>query len=419
MTDFSGFYKLSISERQKKIQHHATLTEDEISILCDMGSLKPEIADRMVENVIGAIHLPLGVATNFKINGKEIAIPMALEEPSVIAAASRAAKQTLPKGFKAETDEPIMTGQVQLVNVPDIHRAIANLEKNKTEVQKIANEFMKPHAKWGGNVRDVRFRPLSNGEKQMIVCEFDIFVGDAMGANMVNTTMEGVAPTLAILSEGKTRLRILTNLAMRRKVRASATWKKDVIGADVIDGVMDAYEFAEADIYRCATHNKGIMNGIDAVVIATGNDWRAVEAGAHAYASMGQYHSLTRYERTDDGDLFGSIELPLAVATVGGAVNSSPTAKIALKVMHAKSSHDLASACACVGLANNFAALSALSTVGIQEGHMKLHAKNIAVIAGALTAEEIDQVSEDLISKKSFSSESAKEILARIRNKMK
>ncbi len=419
MADFSGFYKLTVAERQKIIKAHAGLTDAELAALNDMGALKPELADRMVENVIGAIHLPLGLATNFRINGKDMVIPMALEEPSVIAAACRAAKLCLPEGFRAEADEPVMTGQVQLMDVPDLELALRNLDTNRHEILKIAGEYMKPHKRWGGKVLDFHSRALQSEKGAILLVEFDINVSDAMGANMVNTTLEGVAPTLATLSGGKTCLRIITNLAVKRKVRASALWKKGAIGEDVVEGILNGYALARADIYRCATHNKGIMNGIDAVVLATGNDWRAVEAGAHAYASMGEYHPLTRYEKNEKGDLLGSIELPMAVATVGGAVNSSPTAKIALKIAGIKTSQELAMACACVGLANNFAALAALGTVGIQAGHMKLHAKNVAVIAGAQTPEEIDAVAAELAEKKNFGSDFAKEILDRIRQAKK
>jgi hydroxymethylglutaryl-CoA reductase len=416
MSDFSGFYKLTVAQRQKRIMEHAGLSEQEMAALNDMGALKSELADRMVENVIGAIHLPLGLATNFRINGKDMVIPMALEEPSVIAAACKAAKLCLPEGFKAEADEPVMTGQVQLMGVPDMELAIRNLGANRHEIMKIAAEYMKPHERWGGKALAFHTRTIRSERGDILLVEFDISVSDAMGANMVNTTLEGVAPTLATLTGGRVCLRIITNLAVKRKVRASAVWKADSIGKDAVEGILDGYELARADIYRCSTHNKGIMNGIDAVVLATGNDWRAVEAGAHAYAAMGEYHPLTRYEKTEKGDLLGSIELPMAVATVGGAVNSSPTAKIALKIAGIKTSRELAMACACVGLANNFSALAALSTVGIQAGHMKLHAKNVAVIAGAQTPEEIDAVAAELAEKKNFGSDFAKQVLERMRS---
>lgn len=412
MDEFSGFYKLSIDERLKKIKESKGLTNEDVKLLTDTGALQLERADKMVENVIGAIHLPLGVATNFVINGTYTLIPMAVEEPSVIAAACKAAKQTLPEGFKADADDSIMVGQIQLVNVPDIEQAQKNLETNKSEIMKVASEFMRPHSKYGAGVLDFKSRPI---RENMLVVEFDVNVSDAMGANMINTLLEGVAPTITLLTEGKVRLRILSNLAVKRKTRATALWRKEVVGEEVVDGVLDGYEFARADIYRCATHNKGIMNGIDALMLATGNDWRAVEAGAHSYAAMGEYHPLTSYEKTEHGDLIGRIELPLVAGTVGGAVNSSPTARIALKMMDVKSYKGLAEAAACVGLANNFAALAALGTSGIQKGHMKLHARNIAILAGATTPEEIDAVAQKLTEKKDFSSEYAKKVLEELR----
>jgi len=414
MDNFSGFYKIDAKERIEKIKKYANLTDEEVEALKNTGALDLERADRMVENVIGAIHLPLGLATHFTINGKEMVIPMAVEEPSVIAAACKAAKQTLPKGFVANADEPIMMGQIQLVDVPDIGKAKKKLDEKRDEIIKVANEYMTPHAKWGAKVIDFNMRNIGK-HKHMLLVEFDINVSDAMGANMVNTTLEGVAPTVASYAGGKVRLRIITNLAVKRKVTATAIWKKNVIGEEVIQGVLDGYELAKADVYRCSTHNKGIMNGIDAVILATGNDWRAVEAGAHTFASLDGYHPLTHYEKTHDGDLLGKIELPLVAATVGGAINTSPTARIALKIMGVKNSQELAMAAACVGLANNFAALAALSTTGIQHGHMKLHAKNIAVLAGANNPDEIDKVADKLAESKNFNTDYAKQILEGIR----
>jgi len=414
MSEFSGFYKLSPEERLRKVKEYANLTDEEASVLAEEGSLKIATADKMIENVIGTIHLPLALATNFRINGKEYAIPMAVEEPSVVAAACRAAKQTLPEGFKADADDSIMIGQLQITDVEDTNLAIKNLEKNKGEVLKQAAQFMKPHEKYGCGVKDMEWRAFQTDAGPMIIVNFFINVGDAQGANMVNTTVEGVTPFVVPLTGGKARLRIVSNLADKRKVRASALWKKDVIGEDVIKGVLQGYEFAKADIYRCATHNKGIMNGIDAVILAAGNDWRSVEAGAHCFASLGEYHPLTRYERNENGDLVGSIELPMAVATVGPAISTNPTSRIALKILGAKSSREFAMAVACVGLANNFAALSALATEGIQKGHMKLHARNIAAFAGA-TNQEIDAVAAKLSEEKRFTVERAKEIIEELR----
>lgn len=408
--ELSGFYKLKPEDRLKKVKAIAGLADAEAAALADTGALKIEVADKNVENVIGAVHLPLGIATHFKINGKDVLIPMAVEEPSVIAGACRAAKQALPDGFKAEADESIMIGQIQIVGVPNANVALKNLDINRKEIMKAASEFMKPHEKYGCGVRGFEAKTLETDRGEMVIVDFQIAVGDAQGANMVNTTLEGVASEIAQLTGGEIRLRIVSNLAVKRKARASAVWKKDIVGQDTIEGVLDAYEFARTDVYRCATHNKGIMNGISAVAVATGNDWRSVEAGAHSYAALGQYHPLTKFYKNEKGDLVGSIELPLALATVGPAVNSSPTAKIALKIAGVKSSRELAMMMACVGLASNFAAISALSTVGIQKGHMKLHARNIASYAGA-TSKDIDVVASKLAGEKNFTIERATEIL--------
>jgi len=416
MALYSGFHKLTLEERIKFLMQHVGLEANEAQALLNSGSLDMQVADRWIENVVGSIHLPLGLATNFKINGHELMVPMAIEEPSVVAAACRAAKQTLPDGFKADADDPVMIGQIQLIDVPDIKSAIKKIETNKKEILGVADTFVSSHlGKFGGGVRDLAIKVVTTNRQKLLVIEFYVDVRDAMGANMINTLLEGITPTIVGYTGGKNRLRIISNLATKRKVRASAIWKKEVVGEEIIDGVLDAYEFANADIYRCCTHNKGIMNGIDAVVLATGNDWRAVEAGAHAYASIKGYHSLTTYKKTEKGDLEGSIELPLAVATVGGAVNTSPTAKIALKIMGVKTSQELAMVCACVGLANNFAALSALATVGIQQGHMKLHARNVAIRAGAESTEEIDLVAAKLSEEKDFTTDKARSILERFR----
>ena len=416
MTDLSGFYKLSVADRLKRIKELTNLTDQEISILSNSGALSLEQADKTVENVIGAVHLPLGIATNFIINGKEIPIPIAVEEPSVIAAACKGAKQTLPVGFKADADESIMIGQIQIVQIPNIKQAKKDLTAKRADLLAKATDAMQPHIKYGCEVRDLESRIIKTARGDMLIVEFHICVGDAKGANMINSTIEHVSPMIANLTGGKVRLRILSNLAVHRKVRASAIWKKEIVGEEVIEGVLDAYEFAKNDPFRCATHNKGIMNGIDPVVVATGNDWRSSEASAHSFAAIDGYHSLTKYHKNKSGDLVGEIELPLAVATVGPAVNSSPTAKIALKIMGIKTSRELAMIMACVGLSNNFAAMAALSTVGIQQGHMKLHARSVAVQAGA-TSEECEKVAEILSKEKNFTMDRAKEVIAAIRKK--
>jgi len=415
MGKFSGFYKLSPEERLRLVRDERSLTGDEVKALVDSGALEIDKADKTIENVIGAVHIPLGIATNFVINGKEMLVPMAVEEPSVVAAACRAAKQALPEGFKAEAEDSVMIGQVQVTKVKDAATAMKNIDANKKEILNKASEFMKHVEQYGCGVNDFEAKELHTDRGAMILLNFQINVGNAQGANMVNTTLEGVAPIIEKLTEGTVKLRIVSNLADKRKAKATAVWKKDAVSKEVIEGVLDAYEFAKADIHRCATHNKGIMNGIDAVAMATGNDWRSVEAGAHSFAAIGKYQPLTHYYKNENGDLVGRIELPLAVATVGPAISSSPTASVALKIMDVKSSQELAMAMACVGLANNFAALSALGTVGIQKGHMKLHARNIASYAGAESHEEIEKVADTLTEKKDFSVEYAKKVLERLR----
>ena len=419
----SGLYKLGPEERLRIIQQHAKLSDEEAALLKNTGALDLPRADRMIENVIGAIHLPLGVATSFKINGKEMLVPMAIEEPSVLAAANKAAKLCLPDGFTAKTDEPIMRGQIQIMRPNE--NALELLKKNHAELFAIAKSYAKSIEPFGGGLKELKFRELDSKRGKMIIAEMFVDVRDAMGANTINSMAEGLAPSIKQLIGGDIRLRIISNLATERKAHATATWKKEKINGalgnaaeavDAVEAILDAYELAKVDPYRCATHNKGIMNGIDAVAIATGNDWRAVEAGAHSYASLNGYHSLTHYEKDKNGNLVGNIELPLAVATVGGAVNTSPTAKIAIKIAGVKTAQELAMMMACVGLANNFAALYALSTTGIQQGHMKLHAKNLAVIAGATTAEEIEKIVEMLVQKKEYTVPMAKEALGMIRH---
>ncbi|MEM4335898.1 MAG: hydroxymethylglutaryl-CoA reductase, degradative [Candidatus Anstonellales archaeon] len=413
--ELSGFYKLSVEERMTKIKEDAGLSDEEVRVLTNSGALSLEIADRMVENVIGVGHLPIGIATHFKINGRETLVPMEIEEPSVIAAASNAAKLCLPEGFTAKADEPIMIGQVQFIRVKNAKESVKRIQREKKKIIAAASEFTKQIEKYGGGVKNVYAKNFRTKRGEMIVVYFDIDVRDAMGANTINTALEGVSPFLAEYINGEYKLRILSNLAVKRKAYAEAVWKKENVGKEVVEGVLDAYEFAKADIFRTATHNKGIMNGIDAVALATGQDWRAVEAGAHAYAALNGYKPLTHYEKNKNGDLVGRIELPLAVGTVGGAINTSPTAKICLKILGVKSAKELAMVMACVGLANNFAALRALSTEGIQKGHMKLHARNLAIIAGAKTPDEIDAVAKALAEKNEYSVEAAKKVLERIR----
>ncbi len=417
MTEFSGFYKLSVEERIARIKEYAQLSEAELIVLKNTGALKLDVANRMAENVISATHLPLGLGTNFKINGKEYVVPMAVEESSVIAAASHGAKLSLPLGFEAHADEPIMIGQVQIVGLKNAGDVAVKLESKKTEIEKIARELTKNMEMRGGGFRRFYTRAIKTERGEMLIAYFEIDVRDSMGANTINTMLEGIAPSLReYAEEGQIRLRIVSNFADKRKARARAIWKKETIGEEAIEGILDAYTFAKTDIYRATTHNKGIMNGIDALAIATGNDWRAIEAGAHAYAlRSGKYQPLTHYEKNKEGNLVGMIELPIALGIVGGSINSNSIAKIALKILNVKNATELAMVAVCIGLANNFAALKALSTEGIQKGHMKLHARNLAVIVGASTDKEIDEIALALERRGTYTADCARDILKEIR----
>lgn len=416
-----GFYNLSWEERLNIIKEFAQLTDEEINLLRCTSGLDFEIANRMIENVIGVYELPLGIATNFLINGKDYLIPMAIEEPSVVAAASHAAKIARAKGgFFTTSSDPIMIGQIQLVDVADPHAAKHRIMEHRDEIIKIANEQDPILVSLGGGCRDVNVRVLETRRGPMVIVHILVDVKDAMGANAVNTMCEKIAPYIEEWGKGKVYLRILSNLATYRIARAWAVFDKELVGGEeAVEGILAAYEFAECDPYRAATHNKGIMNGIDAVVIATGNDWRAVEAGAHAFAAMkGHYGSLTKWERNVEGDLVGSIEIPMAVGVVGGATKTHPKAQIARKILGVKNAKELAEVLAAVGLAQNFAALRALATEGIQRGHMELHARNIAIMAGA-KGNEIDIVVNEMIKMKTIRLDKAKEILERLRGSEK
>jgi hydroxymethylglutaryl-CoA reductase len=427
---FSGFYRLSIDERLLLLKEACNLTDDDIALLRREGTLSINTANHMIENVVGTHALPLGIATNFFINGREYIIPFAIEEPSVVAAASYAAKLARPSGgFIAESDAPIMIGQIQLVDVQSLEDAQQRIAEKKSEIINYANTVEpKVMVKFGGGLRDIETRVIETPRGKMLIVHLLVDCRDAMGANAVNTLAETLAPKFAELSGGKVRLRIISNLSVHRKARARAVWKKEVLeestkgtmkGEEVVDAILDAWAFAAADHYRAATHNKGIMNGIDAVVVATGNDWRAVEAGAHAFAAIdGKYKPLTTYYKDKNGDLVGEIELPIAVGIVGGATNTNPTAKIAFKLLNVKSAQELAEVLAAVGLAQNFAALRALTTEGIQKGHLELHAANFAIMAGA-TGELIDKIAAKMIEEKNISYERAKVMLEEMKKDLK
>jgi len=419
-SEISGFYKRSAQDRWKIVQEFGGLSDEEVRTLGGTGALKFDQVDRMIENVIGTMPVPLGVAMNFRVNGRDYLVPMAIEEPSVVAAASNAAKMARAKGgFTASTSGPVMIGQIQLVHVPDPHSARLAILHARDEILRRANEKDPILVKLGGGAKDVETRVISTGRGPMVITHLIVDCRDAMGANAVNTMAEAVAPHLEEITGGRVYLRIISNLAVRRLARARAVFAKDAIGGpEVVEGILEAFAFADADPFRCATHNKGIMNGIDAVVLATGNDFRAIEAGAHSYAAWksGGYRSLTTWERNADGDLVGTIELPMAVGLVGGATAVHPTAKACVKLLGVKSAQELAEVIASVGLAQNFAALRALATEGIQRGHMGLHARNIAATVGAV-GDEIDRVAEALVKEGKVRMDRAKEILDDIRRR--
>ncbi|MDW8084565.1 MAG: hydroxymethylglutaryl-CoA reductase, degradative [Candidatus Caldarchaeum sp.] len=411
-----SFYTLRPEERLQLVAEFASLTDEERKVILG-GGLDLATASRMIENVVGIFPLPLGIATNFLINGVDYLVPMAVEEPSVVAAASNAAKMARDGGgiFSFQGSQ-LMIGQVQLVDVPNPYAAKMEILRSKDEILAKANEKDPVLVNLGGGAKDVEARVLETSLGPMVVVHLIVDVRDAMGANAVNTMCEAVAPYLARLSGGKFRLRIISNLADRRIARAyTRVPAESVGGVEVAKGIVEAYHFAKADPYRAATHNKGIMNGIDAVAIATGNDWRALEAGAHAYAARnGRYEPLTVWEQMPDGDLHGVIELPIAVGIVGGAVKTNPVARTCLKILGVKTARELAEVMAAVGLVQNLAALRALAAEGIQAGHMSLHAKNIAVMAGAV-GDEIDLVAEEMVRQKTIRVDKAQEILAEVR----
>ena len=411
-----GFYKLSPEERLAKVKEITGMDDEDAKMIFN-GDVDIDLLDKMIENVIGKFPLPLGIATNFMINGKDYLIPMAIEEPSVVAAASNAAKMARVKGgFHTSMTDPIMIAQIQLTGVKDPWSAKMKILEHKEEIMRMCDERDSILVKFGGGARDVQVRVIDSDSGPMVITHLLVDTRDAMGANAVNTMAEYVAPFIEKLTGGKVYLRILSNLAVFRLARARAVWDKEAIGGeDVVDGVIRAYHFAKADPYRCSTHNKGVMNGISAVVIATGNDFRAVEAGVHSYAAItGKYQPITHWEKDENGDLVGTIEVPMAVGLVGGATKVHPTARANVKILGVKTASELAQVIASVGLAQNFGALRALATEGIQRGHMELHARNVAATAGA-KGDEVDKVAERMVEEKNIKVDRAKEILAEIR----
>ncbi|MCL7393979.1 MAG: hydroxymethylglutaryl-CoA reductase, degradative [Thaumarchaeota archaeon] len=412
-----GFYKLTVEERLRIVAEFAGLSEEEVELLRRYAALDRDTANRMIENVIGTFQLPLGIAVNFLINGRDYMVPMVIEEPSVVAAASNAARMTREGGgVFAQSTESLMIGQIQLVGIKDPYAARLEVLRNREEILAIANEQDPVLVNLGGGAKDLEARVIETRLGPMLIVHLIVDVRDAMGANAVNTMAEAVAPRLASITGGRYRLRIISNLADKRLVRAWTRIPPEAVGGrEVAEGIVEAWAFADADPYRAATHNKGIMNGVDAVVIATGNDWRAVEAGAHAYACrFGAYKPLSTWEIDEKGNLVGGLEMPLAVGIVGGATRTNPLARICLKILGVKTARELAEVIGAVGLVQNLAALRALAAEGIQAGHMSLHAKNIAIMAGAV-GDEIDQVAEIMVREKCIRLDRAKEILEKLR----
>lgn len=414
-----GFYNLSLDERLVVLRQTGQLTDEELSALRGAPGLTAGQADHMVENTLGVYALPLGIALNFVVNRQEVLVPMAIEEPSVVAGASYMARLARAGGgFVAQADAPEMIGQVQLLEIKDLEQAQADILAEKEQLLELAAEIDPVLQRLGGGPRDLQVRPVKDSPiGPFLVVHLIYDVRDAMGANAINTAVERLAPRLEALAGGRAHLRILSNLADRRLARARCTIPLAELAFNefpaeaVREGIVAAWAFAAVDPYRAATHNKGIMNGVDAVVIATGNDWRAVEAGAHAYAARsGRYTSLSTWSKDEAGNLVGELEMPLAVGIVGGATRVHPAARAALKLMGVNSATQLAEIIVSVGLAQNLAAIRALATEGIQRGHMSLHSRQVAIAAGA-QGEQIERLAQQLVAEKMVRVDRAEEIL--------
>ena len=415
-SSISKFFEKSREERLNIIGDFANLSKDELNILKNTdGGISFDKADKMIENAIGTFSLPLGVATNFKINGKDYVVPMVIEEPSVIAAASKGAKIARIKGgFEVTADESYSIGQIQILNV-DANSAIKKIQDSTSEILKLANSKSNTLSKMSKGAKEITCKEIETPSGNMLIVELLIDVGDAMGANVTNTMCEAVSPLIEKITGGKALLRILSNYSTRRMVKAKAIFEKESVGGEnVVDNIVLAFEFADNDVYRAVTHNKGIMNGIISVANAVGQDSRAIEAAANAYASTsGKYRSLSKWSKDENGNLVGILEIPLSVGIVGGIVNVHPVAKVCSKILNVESAQELACVMTATGLAQNYSAIRALSTEGIQKGHMRLHARNLAAAAGATPA-QIDQIVEKMIQVKSISLDKAKELLQQI-----
>jgi hydroxymethylglutaryl-CoA reductase len=409
----AGFYNMKLEERLKIVKEWAQLSDNEVATILNFGNLDQRLAESMIENVIGAMSYPFAIAVNFKINGKDYLVPMVLEEPSVVAAASNAAKMLREgDGIKAEASKQFMIGQVYLMKVPSPYYASMEILKHKNELLDIANSTNKTLLKVGGGAKDVEVKVIETRRGIAVAVNIIVDVVDAMGANTLNTMAEAVAPYLEKLVGGEARLRIVSNYAIHRLVRAWVRVSPDVIGGkEIAEKIVDASAIAESDPFRAVTHNKGILNGIIAIALATAQDHRAIEAGAHAYATRdGIYKPLSRWDLDSENYLTGFLEIPLQVGIVGGAVKTHPVAQIALKIMGIKTAKELAEVMAAVGLAQNFAALRALVTAGIQSGHMKLHARNLAILAGA-KGELVELIANQMIKDGKISFDYAKQLI--------
>lgn len=421
-----GFYKKSLAERAAIVGEWAGLSQEERAVFFGLTGLSPAQADHMIENAIGIYALPVGIAANFLVNGRDYLIPMVVEEPSVVAAVSNAAKIVREGGgFYAGSDDPIMIGQIQILDLPkgDVWTAAAQVMKHRAELLHAANDPTFSIVKRGGGAREIETRPFEDTAiGNMLVVHVLVDVRDAMGANIINTICERLAPMLERITGGRVNLRILSNFSDQRMASSRCTIPPSALATEQLNGeavaklIVEAAVFAEVDPYRAATHNKGVMNGIDAVAIATGNDWRALEAGAHAYVCReGRYTSMTQWWQDKNGNLCGSIQLPMAVGIVGGATKAHPTARIAMKILGVQTARELAELMVSVGLAQNFAAIRALATEGIQQGHMALHARQLAMAAGAV-GEVVHKVVEAMLRENNIRLERAKELVEQFRH---
>ena len=415
-----GLHRLDRTERIRRLRDEGWLSDDEATSLANGATLDTALADKIIENALGVYGLPLGVATNFRVNGRDYLIPMAIEEPSVVASSSHAARIVRAAGgFAATSTGRLMVGQVQLLDVQDAEAAEHALRHHAEDLIELANSLHPAMVQRGGGARGIEVHHVgAEGGQAMLVLHLLVDTRDAMGANTINTMVEAIAPAAESLSGGRACLRILSNYTDNCLARASCAIRPDLLttgeydGREVMDGIIEAARLAECDMHRAVTHNKGVMNGVDAVLIATGNDWRAIEAAAHAYASRhGRYGSMTTWRKDEEGNLVGTLELPMPVGIVGGSIGLNPGTRVAHALLDAASAEELAQVIVAVGLAQNLAALKALVTHGIQRGHMALQARSVALMAGA-SPEEVDRVAQELVKSGDIAVRRARELLA-------